>query len=73
MNYVIIEQQTTNGTTSVVTPVSYDNLIQAEAAFLQKAAYARLSGLDCHSVVLLDQKGKQIARKSFPDEELSAS
>lgn len=66
MNYVIIEQQTTNGSTAVVTPATYDNLIQAEAAFLQKAAYARLSGLDCHSVVLLDQEGKPIARKSFP-------
>lgn len=66
MNYVIIEQQTTNGATAVVTPATYDNLIQAEAAFLQKAAYARLSGLDCHSVVLLDQEGKAIARKSFP-------
>lgn len=66
MNYVIIEQQTTNVSTAVVTPATYDNLIQAEAAFLQKASYARLSGLDCHSVVLLDQEGKQIARKSFP-------
>lgn len=66
MNYVIIEQQTTNGSTAIVTPATYDNLIQAEAAFLQKASYARLSGLDCHSVVLLDQEGKPIARKSFP-------
>lgn len=65
MNYVIIEQQTTNGTTAIVTPAAYDNLIQAEAAFLQKAAVARLSGLDCHSVALLDQEGKVIARKSF--------
>ena len=67
MNYVIIEQQTTDGTTAVVTPATYDDRIQAEAAFLQKAAYARLSGLDCHSVVLLDQTGKPIARKSFPE------
>lgn len=65
MNYVIIEQQTTNGSTAIVTPATYDNLIQAEAAFLQKASYARLSGLDCHSVTLLDQEGKVIARKSF--------
>ena len=65
MNYVILEQQTTNGSTAVVTPETYDSLIQAEAAFLQKAAYARLSGLDCHSVALIDQEGKLIARKSF--------
>lgn len=66
MNYIIIEQQTTNGSTVIVTPAIYDNLIQAEAAFLQKASYARLSGLDCHSVALLDQEGKIVARKSFP-------
>lgn len=66
MNYVIIEQQTTNGVTSVVTPATYTDRISAEAAFLQKASYARVSNLDCHSVCLLDQEGKVIARKSFP-------
>ena len=68
MNYTIIEQQTTNGVTSIVTPETYNNEIQAEAAFLLKASYARQSGLDCHSVTLMDQRGKQIARKSYPDE-----
>ena len=68
MNYVIIEQQTTNGTTSIVTPATYNNAIDAEAAFLLKASYARQSGLDCHSVVLLDQEGKVIARKAFVTE-----
>ena len=65
MNYIIIEQQTTNGTTSIVTPATYNNAIDAEAAFLLKASYARQSGLDCHSVTLLDQEGKIIARKAF--------
>lgn len=69
MNYVIIEQQTTNGATSIVTPATYDNAIQAEAAFLQKASYARVSNLDCHSVVLLDEDSKVIARKSFHNNE----
>ncbi len=69
MNYTIIEQQTTNGTTAIVTPAVYDNKIQAEADFLTKCAYARLSGLDCHSVALLNQEGKLIARKKFPDDE----
>lgn len=68
MNYVIIEQQTTSGTTSIVTPATYSDAIQAEAAFLQKASYARLSGLDCHSVTLMDQEGKVVARKAFVTE-----
>ena len=65
MNYVIIEMQTTGTTTAVVTPASYDNNVSAEAAFLTKAAAARVSGLDVHSVTLLDEEGKIIARKSY--------
>ncbi len=70
MNYVIIEMQTNaQGTTAVVTPVTYDDAIEAEAAFLLKASYARQSGLPCHSVILMDQTGKQIARKCFEVED----
>ena len=65
MNYTIIEMQTTNGSTAIVTPVTYDNNISAEAAFLTKAAAARVSGLDVHSVSLLDEEGKVIARKCY--------
>ena len=65
MNYTIIERQTTNGSTAIVTPVTYDNNISAEAAFLTKAAAARVSGLDVHSVSLLDEEGKVIARKCY--------
>ena len=54
MNYVIIEMQTSGGTTAIVTPDSYDNEVSAEAAFLTKCAAARVSGLDVHSVTLLD-------------------
>lgn len=65
MNYVVIEQQTTNGQTAIVTPATYSNAVQAEADFLTKCAYARLSGLDAHSVTLLDEEGRVIARKCF--------
>ena len=68
MNYIIIEMQTNNGTTAIVTPATYDNAISAEAAFLTKCAAARVSGLDCHSVVPMDQTGKQIARKAYTAE-----
>ena len=65
MNYVVIEQQTTNGQTAIVTPATYADAVQAEADFLTKCAYARLSGLDAHSVTLLDEEGRVIARKCF--------
>ena len=66
MNYVIIEMQTNaQGQTSIVTPATYDNAIAAESDFLMKCAYARQSGLPCHSVTLIDQTGKQIARKAY--------
>lgn len=65
MNYIIIEAQTTDGTTSIVPPLVYDDRIEAEAVFFEKLAYARRSGLDAHSVILLDQEGQVIARKCF--------
>lgn len=65
MNYIIIEAQTSNGTTAIVTPAVYSDRIEAEAVFLEKCAYARRSGLDVHSVTLLDQEGQVIARKCF--------
>ena len=69
MNYVIIEMQTTSGSTAIVTPVSYDNNISAEAAFLTKCAAARVSGLDAHSVTLLNEEGAVVARKCYKADE----
>lgn len=65
MNRVVIEMQTTNGSTAVVPPVAYNDPIEAEAVFLEKCAYARRSSLDVHTVVLLDDEGSVIAKKSF--------
>ena len=65
MNYVIIEGQTTNGTTAIVTPAVYSDRIEAEAVFLEKCAAARRSGLDKHFVKLLDDEGNKIALKCY--------
>lgn len=66
MNYIVIEMQTNaQGQTAIVTPAVYSDAVQAEAAFLEKCMYARLSGLPMHSVVLLGQDGKAVARKCF--------
>lgn len=65
MNYIIIEAQTQNGTTAIVTPAVYSDRVEAEAVFLEKCAAARRSGLPCHSVTLLDEEGAVVARKCF--------
>ena len=66
MNYAIIEMQTTGGATTIVTPIPvYADPVEAEAVFLEKCAYARRSGLDIHTVVLMDAEGKVIARKTY--------
>lgn len=66
MNYIIVEAQTNNGQTAVVAPIPvYSDPVEAEAVFLEKCAYARRSGLDCHSVTLSKQTGEIVARKCF--------
>ena len=68
MSRVIIEMQTTNGATAIVTPIPAYTDVQAneaEAVFLEKCAYARRSGLEKHTVILLDEEGAIIARKCF--------
>ena len=69
MHYIIIEAQTTNDQTALVPPLVYSDAVEAEAVFLEKCAYARRSGLQRHSVTLLRETGKVVARKSYPDEE----
>ena len=65
MNYIIIEAQTDNGTTTLCPPLVYGDRIEAEAVFLEKCAYARRSGLNAHTVVLFDYEGNVIAKKCF--------
>lgn len=68
MSRIIIEMQTTNGATAVVTPISaYTDAqaVEAEAVFLEKCAAARRSHVAVHSVTLLDEEGKVLARKCY--------
>ena len=65
MNRVIIEMQTNEGSTVVVPPVVYTDVIEAEAVFLEKCAYARRSKLDVHTVMLVDEEGAVKAKKRF--------
>ena len=68
MSRIIIEMQTAGGATAIVTPIPSYTAAQAneaEAVFLEKCAAARRSGLDKHTVVLLDEEGGVVAKKCF--------
>lgn len=66
MNFIILEMQTSNGATAVVTPIYCNSdRTESEAVFLEKCAAARRSGLAVHTVILLDNEGKQLAKKTF--------
>lgn len=60
MNYVIIEQQTTDGTTAVLPPVIENNINQALFSFLNKSAYASISSVPLHTVTILSEDGKLV-------------
>ena len=56
MNYVIIEMQTHNGSTAVLTFVETD-YNHAISTFLSKASVAALSNIDIHTISILSENG----------------
>ena len=54
--YSVIELQTTDGTTSVLSNV-YTDRGQAEQKYHQVLSYAAVSNVDIHSVVILSPEG----------------
>lgn len=66
MVYIIIEIQKSNsGSCSVVPPVTYTNQAQAEQAYHTALAYAAVSSVDVHSVVMLDDTGARIKGETY--------
>ena len=57
MNYIVNETQTTNGTTSVVTPVVKGNLPDAQEKFFDVCKYACKSAVDTHVVYVVTEDG----------------
>lgn len=65
-SYSVFEIQTSGDTTAIVTPIPTEtDPVEAEAKFLEKLPYARRSGLDVHTVMLVDNEGNVIAKKTF--------
>lgn len=59
MNYIIIETQTTNGTTAVLTYVESD-LYGALATYFDKCAAAARSNVPLHAVSLITENGTPV-------------
>ena len=64
MNYIVIEMQTSNGTTSVLTTTK-SNINEAENKYHTVLAAAAISQVDVHSAALLNERGQFIKYECF--------
>ena len=64
MNYIIIESQTTNGTTSVGTVVK-TNYNEAEQEYHRELMYAAVSAIPLHAVTMLTENGKMVKYEAY--------
>lgn len=67
MNYIIIESQTTNGTTTVGT-VLKTNYNEAEQEYHRELMYAAVSSVQLHAVTMLTENGKMVKYEAYVHE-----
>jgi len=65
MTYVIVELQTTSGTTAVVTPATYTDRNAAESAYHTALAAAAISAVEEHAVAMLAQDGRIVRSECY--------
>lgn len=66
MNYIIIESQTTNGTTAVTTPIeTRADLNNALSVYFAKCSVAAISAVERHAVTLLNERGDKVKYECF--------
>ena len=66
-NYTIVELQTANGVTSIITVVK-DNINAAEQEYHTKLAYAAVSDVEIHAVSMLNATGGVVKHEYFMHE-----
>ena len=64
MNYLIVEQQTTNGSTAVLTTVK-PNINEAEQAYHTVLAAAAVSSVETHAAAMLNERGQLLKYECF--------
>lgn len=72
MNYIIIEAQTTDGVTSVITPVVKTDFNHAEQEFHSKLSFAAVSNIPLHSVTMLNERGQIVKYEAYDHSEPAA-
>lgn len=67
--YIVVEMQTNNGTTAVVTPIStYADRNDAEAKYHTVLAAAAKSSVEKHACVVLTEEGFPLLRECYKHE-----
>lgn len=64
MNYLIVEQQTTNGITAVLTTAK-PNINEAEQKYHTVLAAAAVSNVEVHSAAMLTERGQLVKYECF--------
>lgn len=62
--YILIELQTTNGTTANLV-TAFEDKLQAESAYHSVLASAATSQVGIHAAVLLDERGNLLKREFY--------
>ena len=63
--YIVVETQTTNGVTSIVAPVAYDDRNKAEAKFHTVLAAAAVSHVDTHACIVFTDEGFPVLHECY--------
>ena len=64
MNYILVELQTSNGTTANIVN-QYNDLNTAESAYYSICASAVISSIDTHAVILMNENGVTLKNERF--------
>ena len=65
MTYIVLEMQTTDGTTAVVPPFTYTDRNEAEAKFHTILAFAATSQVEEHAACLLTNDGRLVRNECY--------
>lgn len=66
MKYIVIELQKLNENQVANIVTAHDTRAEAEAKFHQILAAAAVSGLPCHSAVMIQEDGAALASMKYP-------
>lgn len=67
--FIVIEMQTNNGATTVVTPIkTFTDINEAYEEYYRILMYAAVSKLEVHTAMILTETGKVVASEHFAHE-----